>query len=335
MNLPSNRSNCDHFQSHERFFASLRMLVLFTMSLVAARESLGQVIDDKNVLRSQPQASPNLPQSTPPQRSSEPQLQRRGGLVPPQRNVPGPTEVIGREELVRRYDLNADGRIDESEAEMARSKMRKERAEMSRRSGLNPLTGRPRSEKANEQVPGLGDRDGASRENELQTRMSQPLPQTRMTPPLPQKRMSQPLQSQPTGSTAQALGSPGSELLLVPGRPDGALRKTDGVDSRSGLSPSAASSPRTTRQTPPATQSSAQPRSSAITGGVRAGAPAVRPGYGATGAGTDLNAGRLPGGLPSAQGHPAHGSATVRPLNRPSLFPQGPARGLTGENDGR
>ena len=326
MNLPSNRSNCDHFQSHERFFASLRMLVLFTMSLVAARESLGQVIDDKNVLRSQPQASPNLPQSTPPQRSSEPQLQRRGGLVPPQRNVPGPTEVIGREELVRRYDLNADGRIDESEAEMARSKMRKERAEMSRRSGLNPLTGRPRSEKANEQVPGLGDRDGASRENELQTRMSQPLPQ---------KRMSQPLQSQPTGSTAQALGSPGSELLLVPGRPDNALRKTDGVDSRSGLSPSAASSPRTTRQTPPATQSSAQPRSSAITGGVRAGAPAVRPGYGATGAGTDLNAGRLPGGLPSAQGHPAQGSATVRPLNRPSLFPQGPARGLTGENDGR
>ena len=326
MNLPSNRSNCDHFQSHERFFASLRMLVLFTMSLVAARESLGQVIDDKNVLRSQPQASPNLPQSTPPQRSSEPQLQRRGGLVPPQRNVPGPTEVIGREELVRRYDLNADGRIDESEAEMARSKMRKERAEMSRRSGLNPLTGRPRSEKANEQVPGLGDRDGASRENELQTRMSQPLPQ---------KRMSQPLQSQPTGSTAQALGSPGSELLLVPGRPDNALRKTDGVDSRSGLSPSAAASPRTTRQTPPATQSSAQPRSSAITGGVRAGAPAVRPGYGATGAGTDLNAGRLPGGLPSAQGHPAQGSATVRPLNRPSLFPQGPARGLTGENDGR
>ena len=326
MNLPSNRSNCDHFQSHERFFASLRMLVLFTMSLVAARESLGQVIDDKNVARSQPQASPNLPQSTPPQRSSEPQLQRRGGLVPPQRNVPGPTEVIGREELVRRYDLNADGRIDESEAEMARSKMRKERAEMSRRSGLNPLTGRPRSEKANDQVPGLGDRDGASRENELQTRM---------TPPLPQTRMTQPLQSQPTGSTAQALGSPGSELLLVPGRPDNALRKTDGVDSRSGLSPSAASSPRTTRQTPPATQSSAQPRSSAITGGVRAGAPAVRPGYGATGAGTDLNAGRLPGGLPSAQGHPAQGSATVRPLNRPSLFPQGPARGLTGENDGR
>lgn len=326
MNLPSNRSNCDHFQSHERFVASLRMLVLFTMSLVAARESLGQVIDDKNVARSQPQASPNLPQSTPPQRSSEPQLQRRGGLVPPQRNVPGPTEVIGREELVRRYDLNADGRIDESEAEMARSKMRKERAEMSRRSGLNPLTGRPRSEKANEQVPGLGDRDGASRENELQTRMTQPLPQT---------RMSQPLQSQPTGSTAQALGSQGSELLLVPGRPDGVLRKTDGVESRPGLSPSAASSPRTTRQTPPATQSSAQPRSSAITGGVRAGAPAVRPGYGATGAGTDLNAGRLPGGLPSAQGHPAQGSATVRPLNRPSLFPQGPARGLTGENDGR
>lgn len=317
MNLPSNRSTCDHFQSHERFVARLRMLVLFTMSLVAARESLGQVIDDKNVARSQPQASPNLPQPTPPQRSSEPQLQRRGGLVPPHRNVPGPTEAIGREELVRRYDLNADGRIDESEAEMARSKMRKERAEMSRRSGLNPLTGRPRSEKANDQVPGLGDRDGASRENELQTRMTRPL------------------QSQPTGSTAQALGSPGSELLLVPGRPDGAPRKTDGVESRPGLSPSAAASPRSTRQTPPATQSSAQPRSSAITGGVRAGAPAVRPGYGATGAGTDLNAGRLPGGLPSAQGHPAQGSATVRPLNRPSLFPQGPARGLTGENDGR
>ncbi|MEI6037729.1 MAG: hypothetical protein WCQ91_07395 [Planctomycetota bacterium] len=317
MNLLSNRSIRDHFRSHERFVARLMLLVLLAMGLAAAGESLGQAIDDKNVARSQPQSSPTPPKSTPTQRLGEPQVPRRGGLVPPQRSVPGPTESIGREELVRRYDLNADGRIDESEAEMARSKMRRERAERSRHSGLNPLTGRPRSEKANPNVPQLGDRDRAARENPLQQNPVQPRP------------------TQPAGSTAHTTLNPGSELLLVPGRPDGAPRKTDGVESRPGLSPSTASSPRATRQTPAATQSPAQPRSSVITGGVRAGAPAVRPGYGAPGAGTDLNAGRLPGGLPSAQGRPAQGQASPKPLNRPSLFPQGPARGLTGENDGR
>ncbi|MFM9194226.1 MAG: hypothetical protein ACKOWG_00495, partial [Planctomycetia bacterium] len=39
-----------------------------------------------------------------------------------------------------------------------------------------------------------------------------------------------------------------------------------------------------------------------ISGGVRAGGAAARPGYGAGGPPTDLNAGRLPGGLPQTRG---------------------------------
>ena len=60
----------------------------------------------------------------------------------------GPPSSV-RQELVNRWDLNGDGRIDESEAEVARSRMRVERAELRERSSqrygrFDPLTGRAR-----------------------------------------------------------------------------------------------------------------------------------------------------------------------------------------------
>ena len=59
-----------------------------------------------------------------------------------------------------------------------------------------------------------------------------------------------------------------------------------------------------------------------MTGGARAGAPAIRPGYGASGPKVDLNAGRLPAGLPPARGlGPMGGSAPFRPLDRNGTIP--------------
>lgn len=64
--------------------------------------------------------------------------QRGGGLVPAPRKT--------REELVREWDLNKDGKIDQGEAEVAAARMRRERAELRLNSGIDPVTGRPRDE---------------------------------------------------------------------------------------------------------------------------------------------------------------------------------------------
>lgn len=60
---------------------------------------------------------------------------------------------MSRAELVRKWDLNSDGSIDEGEAELARSRMRRERAELQMKSGLDPLTGNPRVSVADEADP--------------------------------------------------------------------------------------------------------------------------------------------------------------------------------------
>ena len=72
----------------------------------------------------------------------------------------GPSSSSVREELMRRWDLNADGRIDETEAEVARSRMRRERIELrerSERQEIDPLTGRPRAVTAEGGPPGADD----------------------------------------------------------------------------------------------------------------------------------------------------------------------------------
>lgn len=71
----------------------------------------------------------------------------RGGLLP----TPVPRKT--REELVREWDLNHDGTIDQGEAEVAASKMRRERAALRLNSGLDPVTGRPRGEPVEEPPP--------------------------------------------------------------------------------------------------------------------------------------------------------------------------------------
>jgi hypothetical protein len=204
---------------------------------------------------------------------------RRGGLLPQRTPTPA-VEPVSRAELMRRFDLNADGKIDEAEAEMARSRMRRERADIMRNSSIDPLTGRPR---------------GAP-------------------PPEPPQK--------PAGIQAAEVAPPAAkpkddELLLVPGRPDGTPAPATQTPSAKTQPPtgrpsaSAARQPVPTRQLPTAT-----------TGGVRAGAPAARPGYGALGPRADLNAGRQPTAptKPAPAGRPAIGRApTPRPIAPPRI----------------
>ena len=202
---------------------------------------------------------------------------RRGGLVP-QRSAPATVEPMSREELMRRFDLNGDSRIDEGEAEIARSRMRQQRADILRNSSVDPLTGRPR---------------GAA----------PPEPPAKPVDPTAVEAGANPVpraQAHPPGS---------EELLLVPGRPDGTAAGRD---------------PKAAAQASPAPQ-----RPAAMTGGVRAGAPPVRAGYGALGPKADLNAGRPMGGPGAA------------PSGRPSGMQGGmqgmqpPLRGLPPQNAAR
>lgn len=217
----------------------------------------------------------NLAPTNPP--GSAPPPARRGGLLP-QRTPASPLAPVSREELMRRFDLNTDGRIDEAEAEMARSRMRRERTEIMRNSSIDPLTGRPR---------------GAP-------------------PPEPPPK--------PAGIQAAEVAPPvakpkDDELLLVPGRPDGTPAPASAAQQPAPASRQPASAAREalpTRQPP-----------SATTGGVRAGAPAARPGYGALGPKPDLNAGRQPtppgGGMPPRSMPGRSPQPNAGPAGRPSI----------------
>jgi hypothetical protein len=180
--------------------------------------------------------------------------------------------------MLRRFDLDANGRIDEGEAETARVRMRRDKIDAVQNSGLDPLTGRPRGAPASEPA-----------------------------------------------AAADALRFPSGSPADPP------RRKPDAEADK--------------KPAPPPPPALPPGRTPAITGGVRAGSPAVRPGYGATGPKRELNAGRqrepqmTPGqarlragmqqpGVPRADGAPRAAAP------RPSLFPQGSTR-PTAEDFGR
>jgi hypothetical protein len=235
-----------------------------------------------------------------------------------------------REELLRKWDLDRDGKVDAGETEIARSRMRRTRNEALMNSGTDPVTGRPRTRAAIDPVTGR--------------------------PLAPQAAANEP--SGGGGGLSAAADDGG--LILVPGtgepadgmagaavspttpsretRPDRpALPGTRVPDSAatvpsvapripgSGQSTSGARDLRP-RGSIPSMSQDRQPvageRPGIISGGVRAGAAAARPGYGAGGPPTDLNAGRLPGGLPQTRG--AVPGASVGP--RGGALPPGAGR---------
>lgn len=216
-------------------------------------------------------------------RAQAPAQGRRGGGLLPTRETPSVSGGQTRDEMLRRFDLDADGRIDEGEAEAARSRMRRDKMEALQNSGIDPLTGRPRGTAAGESAAG---------------------------PP------------------------PGDDELLFPsGSPtDTPRRKPDAEAEKK-------PAPKTAPALPPG-------RTPVITGGVRAGAPGARAGYGATGPKQELNAGRprepqlTPGAARVRAGAQPAGRPLQQPVTpraaapRPSLFPQGGTR-PTAEDIGR
>lgn len=211
--------------------------------------------------------------------------------------------------LLRKWDVNGDGRIDEGEAEVARARMRRERREMQREAGNDPLTGLPRRDR--EPVAGSGGEAAGRRADEDDTaeigaesdtddddtsprlpgtrtpRLVMPVP--RPQPPvvgLPQGIPRASIYTQPPGATQPPSG-PMSSGGRSSGRGQvGALTGPQtggsaGLGSRAGW---------TGRWTQPQT------------GGARAGAPPAAAGYGAAVPKRDLNAGRHREDLPSLQG---------------------------------
>jgi len=226
--------------------------------------------------------------------------------------APPSAPALTREELLRRFDLNFDGKIDETEGEIGRSKLRAQRREEEERQRLerdtiDPLTGRPREE-------------------------------AKETEPKRKRRII-------------------SIDDLLPGADDPA--DANGVDpgvadpSRGGGSPGGKERPRSAARQMPAAPAPGDGRPRLLSGGLRAGAPPARPGYGApspppTGenkASRPLNAGRpagslLPGSSTArpaapaagnagsraapAAGNPAAGQAPLRPQTGRSSAPQAP-----------
>jgi len=203
---------------------------------------------------------------------------RRGGGLLPTRETPSVSGGQTRDEMLRRFDLDANGRIDEGEAEAARTRMRRDKVEALQNSGVDPLTGRPRGATAGE-----------------------------------------PVAEPPTGD--ELLFPSGSPAAPPPRKPEAEAEKKPAPKPATGRTP-------------------------VMTGGVRAGAPAVRPGYGATGPKQELNAGRprepqqTPGQARVRAGMQPAGRAAPQPgvpraaAPRPGLFPQGSTQ-PTAEDFGR
>ena len=186
----------------------------------------------------------------------------------------GPATILTREELTRSWDLNGDGTISKPEAEVARARMKRERIEMQLGGGIDPLTGLPRGQKDEPEVEHTpGDE-----------------PEFRLPPeelPLPSRR--KPSAGLP-GFRAPSLAPPAiTAPIPSTGRGPVPSLNVPRIDpSRpTTRSPGAAAPGRSTG----ASWLSPNARGSALTGGVRAGAPAAVPGYG-SGPWSDLNAAR-------------------------------------------
>jgi len=251
---------------------------------------------------------------------------RGGGLVP---GGGGPATGLTREELIRSWDLDGDGTISKSEADLARARMRRQRLEMQLGSGLDPLTGLPRDPAAD---PGPDD-DGDEPVFRLPPE-TEPTPRRRPTDnPLPgmsAPNFAPPGPATPTATATMPDSSRPASDTPQPGRGPAGLG--------GGPEPGAADSgsPLATERSGRASWLPPRPLGPTTTGGLRAGAPAAVPGYGGTQR-SDLNAGRLPadrlapaptgGGLVPAGRPPGRTGAIILPgQGRESSLP--PGRGL-------
>jgi len=213
-----------------------------------------------------------------PARAADPAT-RDGGLVPAVRKT--------HAELVREWDLNSDGKIDAGEAEIASSRMRRERAQLRLNSGIDPVTGRPRGEP----------RDPVAAD--------EPAPIAPEEPPL--EETGKPDAAEGDDRTIPGLRTPRPRLPTLPGSPK---------DSEAQTSPQQTSPPSSA-----ATRAAADLQRRPIVGGVRAGGLPARAGYGSGVPAAPLNAGLpivpktrpLPASPGQGRGGLVPGTRPVRP----------------------
>lgn len=196
-----------------------------------------------------------------------------------------------RAELIHSWDLNKDGKIDESEAEVARAKMRRAKLELQQQGATGkPLVPEAGRDDSSALSPRRDPRDPLKPDQATRDPLGEAFRPVK--PSAPKSDAGEPVRE-----------SSGRDRDLNAGRP---------IDAGRGGPNAPITRERTTTGGP-------------VTGGARAGAPALRPGYGASGPKVDLNAGRLPTGLPPAQGmRPQVGSAPFRggfPGNVPARTP--------------
>lgn len=217
-------------------------------------------------------------------------------LPPPAADGGSGSSPLAREELMHSFDLDFNGKIDQSEAEIARSKMRLRRMEEMRRDRIDPVTGRKVGEIEDEKAAAKAGR-----------RPSNPTG----------------VPSRPILGIDDLLGGEGPDRSVLGGRtgadPAAAVGTTK--NRRTGSPWQKGAKPAASTAAGDAATARGKERAGAATGGVRAGAPPARPGYGAPSAPKEtkpLNAGRPIGG-PSPE-TPAAGAGRV---------PGGAVRGAT------
>lgn len=238
-----------------------------------------------------------------------------------------PSAPLSRSELLRRFDLNFDGTIDEAEGQLGRAKMRREREEeeqrQKREEEIDPLTGRPRGEAHKGKKPEAAKRRIISIDDLLP-------------------------------GNADATDGTDAERGASEGKPERTPRDEDpaaaaGRNRNGALFGGGAAAKGSTGKAAPAIGSG---RPGAVSGGVRAGAPPARPGYGAPSPakpdGTartnrPLNAGRprgstLPGAsaarpsVPNAAAAPAPGTRPGQATGNNAAAGQAPVRPQTGRS---
>lgn len=273
------------------------------------------------------------PTSAPTQVPSQAPAPRSGGLLP-ERGRASTSGAILRQELIKRWDLNTDGRIDESEADVARLRMRQDRNENQRNRGLDPLTGRQRVP-ATLNATGLGagrtdvlTENGTADESTLPESM---LPESTFPESMFPLDGSDPLEitaeALPAKPKKSAAALPGTRApqVVVPTQNGSAKAPGPRAQNSTGSLPVAGSNHAQEKSAEKSGVQRQTPRAALSTGGTRAGAAPVRPGYGSNVPINDLNAGRVPSGslqLPDASGKNSGTRVRLPSVGAPATVPR-------------
>ena len=277
--------------------------------------------------------------------------------------LPAQSPPMRSEEIMRQWDLNHDGKIDDGEAEVARAKMRRARNEAPRKEEIDPVTGRPRAAagaaagrglppavtsgapavgpavvSAGDDgglilVPGTGEPPPSA--GPMLAEPAAP-PPARERDPLPGTRAPAVTTTIPAVPTPNGL--PGDSRTRAGLTPPATGRdpRSGELSSRARILPDGSTvptpPPSTARRSASTTTPPALPRPGVIAGG-------SRPPAGASSQG--LNAGRLPGGLPQTRGvapggtapyarGPTNAGANLAPAQPYAAQPYGGAAGSRG-----